>query len=445
MSNHRWTFVILIVLLALGMLACSISTGGPTKPTAEILSPPSGSQVALGEEVEVEYRASDPVAVVRVELEADGEVVDAQNSPLAEGQPSMTGILRWTPTTPGTHTLVVYAYNRDRVVSDAVGVSIIAVEGPEPTTAPAPPAATHTVAPPTPVPPTPTHTLPAPSPTARDGVALIVLANNSGLTVSFVGIALPEDTDWGDNRLPNPLPDGGTHTFEVAPGTYDLAAMDTNERMISQRDRVTVSGTFNWTIQRLSATLTLHNNSGVEVWYAYFALSTEDSWGEDRLYKHRVPDGGSYAWPVFPGTYDLRATDRDRNVLDDRRGVSITATHDWRITAAGGPTIECPTLTINVPSDAPPRRVFGIEWDSTAPLPSGWEYALQYSADQDSWTRLPVPLDPYWYEEGGHFKAVIRGPGVEGTFYWQVCLVNMADPTGPSECCGPAHTIIHRR
>ncbi len=442
MSNHRWTLGILIVLLALGMLACSMSTGGPTKPTAEILSPPSGSQVAVGEGVEVQYRASDAVAIARVELEADGEVVDAQNSPLAEGQPSMTGILHWSPTTPGTHTLVVYAYNRDRVVSDAVGVSIIAVEGPEPTAAPAPPAATHTVAPPTPLPPTPTHTLPAPSPTAGDGVAQIVLANNSGLTVSFVGIALPEDTDWGDNRLPHPLADGGTHTFQVAPGVWDLAAMDSNDRMISQRDRVTVSGTFNWTIQPLSATLILHNDSGVEIWYAYFTLSTEDSWGEDRLYKHRVPNGESYTWPVFPGTYDLKATDRDRNVLDEQSGVGITGTYDWRIAGTSGPTIQCPTLTILHPHTGWPRRVFGIQFERTGGLPGGYDYVLEFSQDEASWSRTqPVPADVR--QDGPYWMAEVRGPGSEGTFYWRVCLVNMADPTGPSECCSEPWPIIH--
>ncbi len=55
-----------------------------------------------------------------------------------------------------------------------------------------------------------------------------------------------------------------------------------------------------------------------------------------------------------------------------------------------------------------------------------------------------VPLDPYWYQEGGHFKAVIYGPG-EGTWYWRICLVSTMDMAGPSECCGPSHIIIHER
>jgi hypothetical protein len=117
-----------VLLLTSSILACSMSIGGASKPTAEILTPPSGTQVALGEQVQVEYRASDAVAVVRVELEVGGQIVDSQNSPVREGQPSMTGVLRWTPTTPGTHILIVYAYNRERIVSDAVAVNIIVME-----------------------------------------------------------------------------------------------------------------------------------------------------------------------------------------------------------------------------------------------------------------------------------------------------------------------------
>lgn len=106
--------------------------------------------------------------------------------------------------------------------------------------------------------------------------------------------------------------------------------------------------------------------------------------------------------------------------------------------------LPCPQLTINVPSNCYPRLPCGLEWDSSGPIPAGYEFAIEYSADEANWTRLPVPLNPYWYEEGGHFKAVIHGPG-DGIWYWHICLVNTADPTGPSECCGPSHAIIHER
>lgn len=150
-NNYGRTLLLTVAaLLGASVLACSIEMGGagPHKPSVEILSPPSGSRVALGEQVEVEYRAIDAVAVVRVELEVGQQIVDLQRSPTAEGQASLNGILRWTPTTPGVHTLLVYAYNRDGASNDGVGVQITVGEGtptavmPKPTTSPPSPTPT---------------------------------------------------------------------------------------------------------------------------------------------------------------------------------------------------------------------------------------------------------------------------------------------------------------
>jgi hypothetical protein len=118
-----------------------------------------------------------------------------------------------------------------------------------------------------------------------------------------------------------------------------------------------------------------------------------------------------------------------------------TATATSTATATRPP---CPTLSINVPSHCYPRRACGLEWDSSGPIPGGYEFGIEYSGDQVNWTRLAVPLDPYWYQEGGHFKAVIHGPGA-GTWYWRICLVNASNTGGPSECCGPPHAIEHSR
>jgi hypothetical protein len=116
-------------------------------------------------------------------------------------------------------------------------------------------------------------------------------------------------------------------------------------------------------------------------------------------------------------------------------------------TATSTPTatatrISCPTLTIRLPSGAPPHLPFGIEWDVTgAPVPSGYGYTLDFSHDQASWQRASI-----WrtWQEGGYMHAEVQGPG-EGHFYWRICLVNSANVSGPSECCGPSHAIIHAR
>ncbi len=142
-------------------------------------------------------------------------------------------------------------------------------------------------------------------------------------------------------------------------------------------------------------------------------------------------------------------------LAEEYREPAETPTHTPTATATSRPThtptstptatatrISCPTLTIKLPSGAPPHLPFGIEWDVTgAPVPSGYGYTLDFSQDQASWQRASI-----WrtWQEGGYMHAEVQGPG-EGHFYWRVCLVNMADPTGPSECCGASHLIIHER
>jgi Tol biopolymer transport system component len=140
-SFRRKMVCVVVVLLAIGVPACSTQTAeeAPSKPAVEIVSPRSGSRVGVGQHVEVQYRATDPVAVVRVELEVGQRIVDSHNSPTPQGQPSLNGVLRWTPDTAGNHTLFVYACNRDGVCSDGAAVEIIVsdVAAPEATTTPA--------------------------------------------------------------------------------------------------------------------------------------------------------------------------------------------------------------------------------------------------------------------------------------------------------------------
>jgi len=151
MKRYRKGLILVMVLIFGGILACSPTGDGGAKPVVEILSPPSGSRVAAGEEVEVQFRATDEKAVVRVELEVEGEIVDTQTSPSAEGQPSLTGLLRWTPTTPGSYSLMFYAYNSDRVGSTGVGIEIEVTEGAGPVVAtPTPEDVSTPTLPPTP-------------------------------------------------------------------------------------------------------------------------------------------------------------------------------------------------------------------------------------------------------------------------------------------------------
>jgi hypothetical protein len=235
MSSHRSMLLLIGLLVGASLLGCTIIEdlgfiGGPSRPTVEVLSPLSGSQVTVGQQVEVQFRASDSVGVVHVELVADGSLADSLRSQSAGGEPSMSGALRWTPTTPGNHTLTVYAYNTDGEASDAVGLSVVAVGEPgmvptvppelpppvdtplpsppvAPVSTPIPPPPTYTLAPLTPVSPPPTRPSVPPTPTSRS-------INCPTLTIIVPDWAPPRGVFGIQFRRVGDLPDGYGYVVE---------------------------------------------------------------------------------------------------------------------------------------------------------------------------------------------------------------------------------------
>ena len=254
MSNYRKTLSA-IALLLLGILACK----GPSKPTVEILAPVNGSRVQLGEHLDVEYRATDALAIVRVELEVDGQIVDFENSPEPEGQPSMSGLLRWTPSTPGVHALMVYAHNRNGIVSDQVAIEIIVEEGAGaestvtiPLTRTTPTPLTHRGVPTvTTYPGTPTVTIgaPVPSPSPTPSQVNLSLINNSGVEVCDVRISAP-GAPWGENWLVGDtrLAPGESMTWSISPGQYQLWARDCNGETLSITMLQAIQASWEWVI-----------------------------------------------------------------------------------------------------------------------------------------------------------------------------------------------------
>jgi hypothetical protein len=208
MLDYRRTLLLIALLLGVSVLACTISlpTGEASKPVVEVLSPPSGSEVEQGEEVEVRYQATDAVAVVSVELEVDGRAVAVERSPTSDGVESLAGILRWAATTPGTHTLLLYARSRDGEVSDPVGLSVIVAppsstsapptptDTPAPTLAPAVPTPTHTLVPPTSEPPTPTNTPVPPTPAPPTATSTSVPPTPVPATATSTPVSCPAIT-----------------------------------------------------------------------------------------------------------------------------------------------------------------------------------------------------------------------------------------------------------
>lgn len=150
-----------LALIPLLVSACALSTPGQVaanpQSTIELISPPSGVRVILGEELEIETRSSDERGLERIELWVDESIYRVDQ---ASGQASFHVIQRWRADKPGQHELRVQAIDVDGQISQPARFVVEVID-------PALFTATPTGTPvPTPVPTdTPTST-PAPTATA---------------------------------------------------------------------------------------------------------------------------------------------------------------------------------------------------------------------------------------------------------------------------------------
>jgi hypothetical protein len=377
MTNGRRILLAAVLLLVGGALAC---WGGTQKPSVEILSPPTGSQVALGEDVLVEYRATDATAVVRVELEVGGAVVGAQNSPVPEGQPIMNGMLTWKAVEAGNYTLIVRAYNRDRVASDSVGVSITVGEGeavpgstvtisllihggtqtPE-SSATIPPTegtATHPLStaspsqtrPPaaptaTPTRPAPTVTQPPPpSPTPTQGPvpATIELINNSGEEVYYVHFASPFHNFADDQLGSDTVSAGNTYIFNVYAGSYRLQAVAGDGFVLDNRSGVDVNGHYEWVTRQARqiapepVSLTVNNYCSEAIGRLYIYQPSDPDKGPNQI-AGSIPIGGSEIFSLHPGWWAITAENAQGTHLDHMNSTEfLPGTNQmWNACAAG--------------------------------------------------------------------------------------------------------------
>jgi predicted RecA/RadA family phage recombinase len=122
-------------------------------PAVVINSPPSGSQVPVGQEVVVQATATDSRGVTRVELLVNGVLYHSDASPNPQGQSPFISRQSWQASAAGTYTLMVKAYNTAGGVSQpaVININVIGAATPGPseptmTSTPAPgmPTATWT-------------------------------------------------------------------------------------------------------------------------------------------------------------------------------------------------------------------------------------------------------------------------------------------------------------
>jgi hypothetical protein len=127
-----------LIALLLVLSCAAVAAGGlayfcfglpvESRPLVLISSPRYGDQVAVGEMVSVQAVARDKTKVARVELWVDGALLTSQESNLPGGVSRLPLAADWRPSSAGTHTLIVRAFNSEngRAYSS---VNVEAVEG----------------------------------------------------------------------------------------------------------------------------------------------------------------------------------------------------------------------------------------------------------------------------------------------------------------------------
>ena len=162
----------------------------------------------------------------------------------------------------------------------------------------------------------------------------LTINNNSDARICYVLLSPTENDQWGDDWLGenNVIDPGASWTFDV-PGTpHDLMVMDCDEIVvetaweISSDANVAIGGSD-------FIALEVHNESSVDICYAYFSPVTSDEWGQDwlGLKETIVADEGIRIFYIEPGTYDLLFRDCDNNNLTTEESVDLISDTIWTV------------------------------------------------------------------------------------------------------------------
>jgi hypothetical protein len=121
--------IVSLFLVALLLATCGRpTTSGPMPPTVSIASPVDGQQVQQGQQLEILVSATDPQGIARVEIGIDSVLLNTVNNPSPAANVPFTVQQPWAATTPGSHSLMVVAYNSAGVASNLVVANITVVE-----------------------------------------------------------------------------------------------------------------------------------------------------------------------------------------------------------------------------------------------------------------------------------------------------------------------------
>ncbi len=75
--------------------------------------------------------------------------------------------------------------------------------------------------------------------------------------------------------------------------------------------------------QTSGSAIVVVNNSSDSVCRIFFSPASTTQWGPDQLGTETLSAGRSIGWSVNPGTWDIKLTDCDGNVLATQMGVEV--------------------------------------------------------------------------------------------------------------------------
>jgi len=117
-----------LLLLLLATLGGLLLLQRPSATTVTITAPLNGSQVGVGQEMQILAVANDSQGVVRAELWVDNVQAGVVASPSAYGQTEFPVEFKWIPVKPGSHVVRVSAYNKAGKTGESSEVVVNAVE-----------------------------------------------------------------------------------------------------------------------------------------------------------------------------------------------------------------------------------------------------------------------------------------------------------------------------
>lgn len=161
--------------------------------------------------------------------------------------------------------------------------------------------------------------------------SIFTIINNSEQTIC--GISLYSErqhewlSDWLDGETIEP---GETYSLDLVGGIFDIILRNCDDTLLIQQYDENITGSFEYILPLLTATLHIVNNSDTSICNVHISLSTSSVWGADWLINNSITPTETYSFNILPGTYDILLADCNDNVLTREMEVDISDTFELR-------------------------------------------------------------------------------------------------------------------